>query len=108
MGFESLLGNERIKDNLRRGFARGRVPHFFLISGPKGSGRHTLTRLLAAALMCSADNQPCGHCEGCRKVLAGIHPDFITVDDPEKKTVPVDLVRQARSDLFIQPNEGRR
>ena len=108
MGFEALLGNERIKENLRRSFARGRVPHFFLICGPEGSGRHTLTRLLAAAMMCEGEDQPCGHCEGCRKVLSGIHPDFITVDDPEKKTVPVDLIRQARSDMFIRPNEGKR
>lgn len=108
MGFEALLGNERIKDNLRRSFARGRVPHFFLICGPQGSGRHTLTRLLAAAMMCQGEDQPCGRCEGCRKVLSGIHPDFITVDDPEKKTVPVELVRQARSDMFIRPNEGKR
>ena len=108
MGFEGLLGNERIKENLRRSFQRGRVPHFFLICGPQGSGRHTLTGLLAAAMMCTETNQPCGHCEGCRKVLNGVHPDFIIVDDPEKKTVPVDLIRQARSDLFIRPNEGKR
>ena len=108
MGFDSLLGNERIKDNLRRSFSRNRVSHFYLICGPTGSGRHTLARLLAAALMCTGQDQPCGHCEGCRKVLGGIHPDFITVDDPEKKTVPVDLIRQARADIYIQPNEGRR
>jgi DNA polymerase-3 subunit delta' len=36
------------------------------------------------------------------------HPDFITVDDPEKKTVPVELIRQARADMYIQPNEGQR
>lgn len=108
MGFEALLGNERIKENLRRSFARGHVPHFFLICGPQGSGRHTLTRLLAAAMMCEGEDQPCGHCEGCRKVFNDIHPDFIKVDDPEKKTVPVELVRQARSDMFIRPNEGKR
>ncbi len=34
------------------------------------------------------------------------HPDFITVDDPEKKTVPVELIRQARADIYIQPNES--
>lgn len=108
MGFDGLLGNERIKENLRRSFERGRVPHFFLICGPEGSGRHTLTRLLAAAMMCQGQHQPCGRCEGCRKVQNGIHPDFITVDDPEKKTVPVELVRQARTDMFIRPNEGKR
>jgi DNA polymerase-3 subunit delta' len=40
--------------------------------------------------------------------MNGTHPDFITVDDPEKKTVPVDLIRQARADMYIQPNEGQR
>ena len=108
MGFELLLGNERIKDNLRLSFEKNRVPHFFLICGPQGSGRHTLARLLAAAMMCTGQNQPCGYCEGCRKVLNGIHQDFITVDDPEKKTVPVELIRQARADIYIQPNEGKR
>ena len=107
MGFESLLGNERLKDNLRRSFARDRVSHFYLICGPKGSGRHTLARLLAAALMCEGEEKPCLRCEGCRKVMNDVHPDFITVDDPEKKTVPVDLIRQARADIYVQPNEGR-
>ena len=108
MGFESLLGNERLKDNLRSGLQRGRVSHFYLISGPEGAGKRTLARLLAAALMCTGGEKPCGGCEGCRKVLGGVHPDFITVDDPEKKTVPVDLIRQARADIYVQPNEGQR
>lgn len=51
---------------------------------------------------------PCCRCPQCRKVLSGNHPDIITVDDPEKKTVPVNLIRQAREDLFIRPNEGKR
>lgn len=108
MGFESLLGNDRLKDNLRRSLQRDRASHFYLICGPQGSGRHTLARLLTAGLMCTGQEKPCGNCEGCRKVLAGVHPDFITVDDPEKKTVPVDLIRQARADVYIQPNEGKR
>ena len=108
MGFEGLLGNDRLKDNLRQSLSRGRGGHFYLISGPKGAGKHTLARLLAAALMCSQPNRPCMECSQCRKVLSGTHPDLITVDDPEKKTVPVDLIREARGDMYIQPNEGLR
>ena len=40
--------------------------------------------------------------------MADTHPDFITIDDPEKKTVPVELIRQARADIFVQPNEADR
>ena len=49
MGFEGLLGNERLKENLTRSFARGHISHFYLISGPEGSGKHTLARLLGAS-----------------------------------------------------------
>ena len=106
MGFETLLGNERLKDNLARSLRRGHISHFYLISGPAGSGRHTLARLLAAAILCREPDAPCLQCRVCRKLLDGNHPDFITVDDPEKKTVPVDLIRQARADIFVRPNES--
>ncbi len=106
MGFESLLGNQRLKENLTSSLSRGRVSHFYLICGPEGSGKHTLAKLLAAAILCNSDNKPCGICTPCRKVMDGNHPDFITIDDPEKKTVPVDLIRKARADIYIQPNEA--
>ena len=106
MGFESLLGNERLKENLAESLAKGRISHFYLIAGPEGSGKHTLARLLAAAILCQGKKKPCFACGPCRKVMDGNHPDFITVDDPEKKTVSVELIRQARADIYIQPNES--
>ena len=42
MGFESLLGNDRLKQNLAQSIARGHISHFYLISGPRGSGKHTV------------------------------------------------------------------
>ena len=106
MAFEQLLGNERVKEILSRSLSKGRISHFYLISGPKGSGKHTLAKLLAAAILCSGENPPCLTCQPCKKVMENNHPDFITVDDPEKKTVPVELIRQARADIYIQPNES--
>ncbi len=106
MSFGTLLGNAQLKENLSRSIRSGHISHFYLISGPEGSGRHTLARLLAAAILCRGSDKPCQSCGPCRKVLEGNHPDFITVDDPEKKSVPVDLIRQARADIYIQPNES--
>jgi DNA polymerase-3 subunit delta' len=106
LGFESLLGNERLKENLQHSISRGRISHFYLISGPEGSGKRTLAKLLGAAILCRGQQKPCGTCPACRKALGSGHPDFITVDDPEKKTVSVELIRDARSDIYIRPNEA--
>lgn len=108
MGFDMLLGNDRVKQNLTAAFEKNRVSHFYLISGPAGSGKRTLARLLAAAAVCTQAHKPCLSCTHCRKVMAGTHPDYITIDDPEKKHVPIDLIRDARADIYIQPNEAQR
>ena len=108
MGFEQLLGNQRLKENLLSGIRRGRTSHFYLISGPEGSGKKTLARLLAAALLCQDVQRPCMNCTACRKAMADTHPDLITVTDPEHKNVAVKLVRQVRDEMFIRPNEAEK
>ena len=106
MGFEALLGNDRLKETLAASLHRGHISHFYLISGPKGSGKHTLAKLLAQAILCQGSSKPCGVCGPCRKIESGNHPDFITVEDPEHKNVAVKIVRQIREDVFIRPNES--
>ena len=106
MGFESLLGNARLKENLAAGAGKGKTSHSYLISGPAGSGKKTLARLLAAAILCKGADKPCLSCSHCRKVMADTHPDLITVTDPKHTKILVDQVRQVREDMFIRPNEA--
>ena len=108
MGFDGLLGNERLKENLRISVGRGRSAHFYLISGPAGSGKKTLAKLLSAALQCQREDKPCLTCPACRKVLNDSHPDCITVVDPDHKAVAVEIVRNARADMYVMPNEGQK
>ncbi len=108
MGFESLLGNQRLKENIAAAISRGRISHFYLISGPEGAGKKTLARLLSAAILCKDTRRPCFSCAACRKVMGNNHPDMITVEDPEHKNVAVKIVRQIREDMFIRPNEADR
>ena len=107
MKFLTLAGNGRIKEQLSQ---RRELSHAYLISGPAGSGRHTLARLLAAAMVCEGgDEAPCGRCTPCKKVLRGIHPDVTVLSGAgEGKSLSVDQVRQLRADAYIRPNEGER
>ena len=106
MAFETLLGNDRLKQNLAESLAKNHISHFYLISGPRGSGKRTLAKLLAQTILCQGSRKPCGVCDACRKLRSGNHPDFITVEDPEHKNVAVKIVRAFREDVFIRPNES--
>lgn len=108
MKFAGFLGNTELKRRLSAAFDSGRASHCYLLCGPEGSGKHTLAGIMAAAYQCEQPNAPCGQCRACRKAFGSIHPDIITIDDPEKRTVSVDLIRQLQADAYIRPNEGRR
>ena len=110
LDLKTLAGNPRIRQMLEN--RRGGLPHACLISGPEGSGRHTLANLLAAAMVCQSDreeNRPCRTCTQCKKVFDRIHPDVSIITGPgEGKPVTVGQIRDMRADAYIRPNEGRR
>lgn len=109
MRFDGFYGNAALRQRLGAAFSSGRVTHSYLLCGPEGSGRHTLARILAAAMQCTGTGElPCGVCAACRKVMDGQHPDVIPVNDPDHKQISVDIIRRMRADMFIRPNEGKR
>ena len=91
---------------IREAAARDTLSHALLFTGGEPM---PAARFAAAALECEGEGtRPCGQCPACRKVLADIHPDVITVQDEQHKNIAVDVVRAVRSDAHIRPNEGRR
>ena len=66
MRFDAFLGNAALRERLSAAAAAGKLPHCCAVCGPAGSGKHTLARILAAAMQCQgAGEQPCGLCPAC-------------------------------------------
>lgn len=107
MSVWGIPGNENAAERIRDAAQRGALSHALLFTGP--GDRVAAARFAAAAMECTAaGGQPCGVCDACRKVREEIHPDVCTVRDDAHKTMAVDMVRAARSDVYIRPNEGAR
>jgi DNA polymerase-3 subunit delta' len=71
MVFDHFIGNTRIVHSLRQMVSENRLPQTLLFAGPRGVGKATLARLLAAAMNCqTSPGKPCGECSNCRRMLA--------------------------------------
>lgn len=103
----TVFAQTNTAQRLREAAARGTLSHALIFSGP--GERTAAARYAAAAMECTAGGErPCLACPDCRKVIRDIHPDVVFVRDEEHAEISVDIVRRARADAFIRPNEGAR
>lgn len=77
--WDTISGHEKQKEALRTMLREGRLPHALLFTGPDGIGKRMLGRVLATAILCDAEDGPCGYCESCRAMQLGSHPDYLEI-----------------------------
>jgi DNA polymerase III subunit delta' len=98
--FREILGQDWVVSHLKTTMAAGRLSHAYLFLGPKGVGKASTARALAAALNCAqpeADGDACGACPSCRRLAAGTHPDFLVISPEESKAqINIEKIRELR------------
>lgn len=109
--FGAIVGNRELRNRLANDILSDSLPHACILEGPTGTGKHTVVRMIAAALACEQKKNerlplPCLSCPSCKKVLEGKSPDLITVGCDGKATIGVDTVRFLREDVRVVPNDG--
>ena len=84
------------------------IPHAFLFSGPRGTGKTSTARIVARVLNCEkiTDGEPCNRCGNCVAIARGAHMDVVEIDAASNRGI--DEIRELRDKIALSPSMGKK
>lgn len=105
--FSEVVGQDHISKTLKNAVIQNRVAHAYLFSGPRGTGKTSLAKIMGKALNCLdlQEGEPCNNCVNCLGINQGSFLDYFEIDAASNRGI--DEIRDMRERVKFTPAQGR-
>lgn len=109
MGFEHIIGNNKIKALLESSIINNNVLHSYMFIGQEGIGKYLFAKEFAKSILCVSDDsssipqKPCNSCKSCTEFDTENHPDFLTFQSEDGKNIKIEQIRYLQEKISEKP-----
>ena len=103
--FDDMVGQQAVTQTLKNQIMTGKMSHAYLLTGTRGTGKTTCSKVLAKAVNCLNPDHgnPCNCCAACKAIDSGSCMDVLEIDAASNNGV--DNVRDLRDDAIYSPSQ---
>ena len=90
--FDEIIGNEPIKNELKRAVDENKVSHSYMFVGIEGIGKQMIAKEFAQIVLCTNEEEKgCHQCKSCVEFMSHNHPDFLYLE-PDGSSIKIEQI----------------
>ena len=101
--FDEIIGNEPIKNELKKAVYENKVSHSYMFVGIEGIGKQIMAKNFAQSVLCTNENEKgCHQCKSCIEFISHNHPDFLYLE-PDGNSIKIEQIRYLQRKIQEKP-----